>query len=90
MWSCEVSAMCRGSFWVIFLFTWLKDLFVFHTSPTHGNVNKPGPEEVPCFDHPFILPESLYWADPAPNFPFHIESSTLASAFPHFCATLRF
>lgn len=51
------------------LLTWLKDLFVFHTSPspTHGNVNKPSPEEVPYFDHSFILPENLSWADPASN-----------------------
>lgn len=87
MWSCEVCRVQRlslGDFsWN--LFRWPKDLFVFHAShsPTHGNVNKPSPEGVPYFDHSFVLPEKLSWADPAPNFSFHTESLILASAFPH-------
>lgn len=86
MWSCEVCHVHRlslGDFsWN--LSSWLKDLFVFHTScsPACGNINKPSPEEVPYFDHSFMLPKSLSWADPASDFSFHTESLILALLFP--------
>lgn len=86
MWSCEVCHVHRlslGDFsWN--LSSWLKDLFVFHAScsPACGNINKPSPEEVPYFDHSFMLPKSLSWADPASDFSFHTESLILALLFP--------
>lgn len=62
-WSCEVRHVQRLRLYQFSsnLFTGLKDLFVSNTlcSPTRDNMNRASHEEVPYFDHSFMLPESF-------------------------------